>query len=125
MGRTRAPRIRFMMGIVRVTRVLVAVAVFSIALQPCLACASEPGRLAAVRPADPCHEPMHQMATACPDVLGDNVVAPTVPVGILAPLPAGPELVLHPLRSLAEAMVAPVARSDGPPLWLRHASLLV
>lgn len=115
-----------MIGFMRAMRGLVAVAVLSIALQPCLACALEKERSAAVRSAEPCHEPTHQVATACLEVLGaDIAVAPTVPMGMLAPLPAGPEVVFHRLRSFGEAMVEPVAPADGPPLWLRHASLLV
>jgi hypothetical protein len=114
-----------MMGVVRATRVLVAVAVFSIALQPCLACASDQGR-PAMRPAESCHESTHQVATACPEVQAARIaLAPTAPVGILAPLPASPEVVLPPQRSFGEAMVAPAASAEGPPLWLRHASLLV
>ena len=106
-------------------RCLVAVAVLSVALQPCLACALEQDG-PAVRSAGPCHESTHQVVTACLEVLDAGmVVAPTVPVGIPAPLSPVPELVLGPLRSIGDATVEPWAPTQGPPLWLRHVSLLV
>jgi hypothetical protein len=113
-----------MMGIMRTTRGWVAAAVLSVALQPCLVCALEPEQ-PAVRSAETCHGTTHQVAAACSDVLDvDLTVAPTVPVGIPA-LPSTAPEVLLPLRSPGEGAVEPTAPADGPPLWLRHASLLV
>ena len=114
-----------MMGIMRTTRAWVAVAVLSVALQPCLVCALEPVE-PAVRSAETCHGTTHQVAAACSAVLDvDLTVAPTVPVGIPALPSTAPEVPLRPLRSLGERGVEPTAPADGPPLWLRHASLLV
>ena len=114
-----------MLGILRTTRGLVAVAVFCVGLQPCLACALEPEQ-PAVRSAETCHGTTHQVAAACSDVLDvELTVAPTVPVGMPALPSTAPEVLLHPLRSLGEGAVEPTAPADGPPLWLRHASLLV
>lgn len=127
MGGTREPRIRPMIGFMRAMRSLVAVAVLSIALQPCLACAQEPER-PAVRPAEACHGATHQVAAACPDVRGvELTVAPggSGTVGIPALPPATPEALLHPLRSAGDGAIVPAATAAGPPLWLRHASLRV
>jgi hypothetical protein len=106
-------------------RSLVAVAVLSVALQPCLVCVLEPEG-PAVRSAETCHGTTHQVAAACSDELdADLTVVPTVSVGIPALPSTAPAIPLRPLRSLGERGVEPTAPADGPPLWLRHASLLV
>ena len=114
-----------MIQIMRAVRALVAVAVLGVALQPCLACADE-SEGPAVRSEAPCHGTTPQVATACTDDFGARTaVAPTVPVGIQAPLPAVQELDLCALCPPGRTTAEPIAPADGPPLWLRHASLLV
>lgn len=103
---------------------LVAIAVLSLALQPCLACArGQDGP--EVRSEGSCHGASHEVVTACPEGLGADVaVVPTGPVGIPGVLPVIVEVVL-PQHALLEATAQPSAPVDGPPLWLRHVSLLV
>lgn len=114
-----------MVQIMRAMRALVAVAVLGVALQPCLACADE-SEGPTVRSEAPCHGTTPQVATACTDALDARiVVAPTVPVGIQAPLLAVPELDLTALCPPGRATAEPIAPAGGPPLWLRHASFLV
>ena len=114
-----------MLGIMRTTRGLVAVAILSAALQPCLVCALEPEQ-PAVRSAETCQGTTHQVAAACSDVFDvELTVAPTVPVGMPALPSTAPDVLLHPLRSLGHGAVEPTPPADGPPLWLRHACLLV
>ena len=114
-----------MIRIMRAMRALVAVAVLGVALQPCLACVDE-SEGPAVRSEAPCHGTTPQVATACTDALGAPVaVAPTVHIGMQAPLLALHELDLCALCPPGRATAEPIAPADGPPLWLRHASLLV
>ncbi len=114
-----------MTRIMRAMRALVAVTVLGILLQPCLVCAPESER-PAVRTEAPCHGTTPRVETVCADDLGVRIaVAPVLPLGLVAPLPPVPALVLGSLRPPARPTGEQISPAAGPPLWLRHASLLV
>lgn len=114
-----------MTRIMRALRALVAVTVLGIVLQPCLACAPESER-PAVRTEAPCHGATPRVETVCADDLGARIAfAPAPPLGLEAPPPSVPALVVDALRPPARPTGEPISPADGPPLWLRHASLLV
>jgi len=114
-----------MLGIMRAMRVLIAVAVLGIGLLPCLVCAPESER-PAVRAETPCHGTTPRVESVCADDLGFRIaVASTPALGLDAPPPSVLELVVGSLRTLARPRGEPISPADGPPLWLRHASLLV
>jgi hypothetical protein len=114
-----------MLGIMHAMRVLVAVAVLGVGILPCLVCAPESGR-PAVRAETPCHGTTPRVESVCAGDLGVRIaVAPAPPLALDAPPPSVRELVVASLRTLTRPRGEPISPADDPPLWLRHASLLV
>lgn len=106
----------------RMMKGLVCVAVLSLALQPCLVCARG---LDAPEVREPCHGDSQESVTACPEGVGAVVaVVSPAPIGVLATAPEAPTAVLGPCLHKGPRH-EPSSVAEGPPLWLRHASLLV
>jgi hypothetical protein len=109
----------------RTMKSLAVIAALSLAFQPCLACArGHEGP--EVRTAEGCHGSSGQVRAVCHEIGNAAVVVVPATQGVAIHPPAPPPLwdVLW-AHALDQATFPASAPSDGPPLWLRHGSLLV